>query len=401
MHMAFSNRVRTAECVSPGHPDKYMDRLADAILDRVIREDSSLTLAQAKKAGCRVAIEGVAKDNLVVLAGELSMRGIEDQLKIDVRNIAREVWRKTGYGDGNDLIVMDHIQTQSIELNQAQNEFNGAGDQGVMVGYATDETDAFLPLEYLLSRQMIARAMLCRESGPDAPEEDRIDWIRSDAKTQVTLDANGKVRSVIVAVQHADVAEVVQDLGNIRVMREEAKEIVKRKIVFPVIKDHLPEGVSLEDVRVSVNGAGSFVIGGPPGDAGEVGRKIVVDAYGPRVPVGGGAYSGKDPTKVDRSAAYMARHVAKSIVKNGIGDAKECLVHIAYGIGLVEPEMVTAITDKGEDLGDWAREHFSFAPWSVIERLGLWKPEGWNYEELSTYGHYGRENYPWEQVPTF
>ena len=395
--MAINLRMgaRTSECVSPGHPDKYMDRVADAILDRVIREDADLSLSELRRIGCRVAIEGVAKDNLVFLAGELSVRPALETQKIDVRAIARRVWEDTGYDNAGDLIVMDHIQHQSPELNSAASEFHGAGDQGVMVGYATDETDAFMPLEYLLARQMITRIIEARK--PGTPDADRIDWVRSDAKTQVTLDPEGRVRSVVVAVQHADLPELIEDRGNIRVMTDEAKDTIKRKIVLPVVGPYLPDG-GLDSIRVSVNGAGSFVIGGPPGDAGEVGRKIVVDAYGPRVPVGGGAYSGKDPTKVDRSSAYMARHVAKTIVKNKVHGARECLVHIAYGIGLTEPEMVTAVTDKGEDLGDWARENFSFEPWNVIERLGLWKPQGWNYEELSTYGHYGRENYPWEQV---
>lgn len=391
--------VRTAECVSPGHPDKYMDRVADAILDRILREDGSLSLLECQQRGCRVAIEGVAKDNLVVLAGEVTMGAMGDYRRIDYREIARDVWRRTGYGDGKDVVVLDHIQNQSPELNEAQNEFHGAGDQGIMVGYATRETDTMLPLEYQLARQLVTRMITCRisQEDPNAHDDDVIPWLRADGKSQVTINENGKVRSVVVAVQHLDIPEVVKRLERITVLSDGAIEMIKKKIVLPVIKDFLPDG-GLDAVRVTVNGAGSFAIGGPPGDAGEVGRKIVVDAYGPRVPVGGGAYSGKDPTKVDRSAAYMARHVAKAVVANGIGGAKECLVHIAYGIGQLEPEMVTAVTDTGEDVAEWVTANFSLQPWKIIERLGLWHPEGWSYEELSTYGHYGRQNYPWEKV---
>jgi S-adenosylmethionine synthetase len=391
---------RTAECVSPGHPDKYMDRLADAILDEIISKDASLTVAECKKAGCRVAIEGVAKDNLVVLAGEVTFGKHARDMRLDFRKTARDVWRKTGYGPGDDLIVLNHIQTQSPELNQAQNEFNGAGDQGIMVGYATDETESMLPLEYLLARQLVSRMIICRESkhDPNAADADRIPWLQPDGKSQVTLDGDGRVQRVVVAVQHDDLPELVNDLGNIRVLTDQAIDVIKQKIVYPVIGEYIPNGMKLEEVPVTVNGAGCFAIGGPPGDAGEVGRKIVVDAYGPRVPVGGGAYSGKDPTKVDRSGAYMARHVAKAVVAHKIGGANECLVHIAYGIGKMEPEMITAFTDSGKDVGEWAQANFKFSPWSVIEHLGLWHPEGWSFEELSTYGHYGRENYPWERV---
>jgi S-adenosylmethionine synthetase len=369
-----------------------MDRVADVILDRVLEHDKSVSLSDCVKKGCRVAVEGVAKDNIVFLAGEITTR--QEVGKVDYRGAAREVWEKTGYGDASKLIVLDHIQAQSPLLNDASIEFAGAGDQGIMVGYASDETPEHMPKEFIMARALINRLIDLRTN--TAADGESLPWLRADAKSQVSLDASGQVRSVVIATQHDET--VVVDKGSFGDLNDEARGLLKTKVILPILEQYGQTSEAIEKMKLVINGAGSFAIGGPEGDAGEVGRKIVVDAYGPRVPVGGGAYSGKDATKVDRSAAYMARYVAKAVVAHQIGGAKQCLVHIGYGIGQAEPEMVTAITDKGEDVAEWVLSKFSFKPWDIIATLGLWHPEGWSYEELSTYGHYGRSHYPWEKI---
>ena len=374
---------RTAESVSFGHPDKYMDRVADVIVDAILKLDANLTNNEALLRGCRAAIEGVVKDNQLVLMGEVVANEMPD-----FKQLARQVWQETGYGPGDELAVLDYIVRQSPELTKSS-RVGGAGDQGIMVGYATQETPEMLPLEFVLSRRILRFAMECREEGV-------LPWLRSDMKAQVSLDERGKVVSAVMAVQHEDRADLVvtrrEGEVEIKRMSESAVQSITTHVLIPALADHFGD---VEPVY-TVNGAGSFVVGGPRGDAGEVGRKIVVDAYGPRVAVGGGAYSGKDPTKVDRSGAYMARFVAKSLVTRGV--ANECLVTIAYAIGKTQPEMVTAITDDGRDLSDLVRAEFGFSPWEIIERFNLWKPQGWSYYETATRGHYGNDNFPWEQV---
>lgn len=375
--------ARTAEHVSAGHPDKFCDQVADRILDEV------LTLA-ARQGGetlprVRTAIECLAKDNLLIVSGEVKLTN-EIHSHLDVIRLAREVWKDIGYGDDSEqLTVIDHIRSQSPDIAQGKAEgegesvadgvgtdFGGAGDQGIMVGYATRETAEGMPLEWKLARD------LCRKLH-DLRHDGTVAWLRSDCKTQVSINPAGKVDSVIVAAQHADSAT-----------DEEIRESILRQVIEPVI-GYLPE-------RVSINGTGRFVIGGPTGDAGVVGRKIVVDAYGPRVPVGGGAYSGKDPTKVDRSAAYMCRHIAKTVLAHH-PDVQECTVSLAYGIGKLQPEMVSAITETGRDLSGWVREKFEdLSPGFIIQSLGLRHLNGWGYYKTASYGHYGRDEFPWEKV---
>ena len=367
---------RSAEVVSLGHPDKFMDRVADTIVDAILRQDRGKTNLQ--KNGGRVAIEGVVKDNRLTLKGEVTAEALPD-----IETLVQSLWRQT-YGDTGELQVTTYIQRQSSEI-ASMTDAGGAGDQGIMVGYATNETPEMLPLEFALARRLIQRMNAARESGS-------LDWLLADAKSQVTVDGDGKVRSVVLASHHKNHDHLIAEENGCKRMSDVACREVLEHIVTPVIADYCDD----DKPAITFNGVGVFTVGGPHGDAGEVGRKIVVDAYGPRVPVGGGAYSGKDPTKVDRSGAYMARHIAKTIV--GRGMAKQCLVHIAYAIGKHQPEMVTALTDSGEDLSAWARQEFDLAPWAIIERLGLWEPKGWRYHDTAAFGHYGRDDYPWEQI---
>lgn len=375
----------TAEHVSAGHPDKFCDQVADRILDQVLQlaADDGETLRSV-----RTAVECLAKDNLLVISGEAKMPA-EVRANLNPGELARQVWKEIGYGSNPDeLTVIDHIRNQSPDIASGKGEGRmdgaeaggtgvdggGAGDQGIMVGYATNETPEMMPREWLLARNLVLGLAEKLKSG-------ELEWLQSDCKSQVTLGRDGEVTSVIIAAQHLD-----------GVSDEEIARGIFEHVVLPVVGE-------IDRDRVTINGTGRFVIGGPTGDAGVVGRKIVVDAYGPRVPVGGGAYSGKDPSKVDRSAAYMARHIAKTVVAHGIGNAQECTVRLAYGIGRHQPEMVLAVTDRGEDVSSWVKETFGdLSPLAIIDRLGLRTPNGWSYTETAAYGHYGRDGFPWERI---
>jgi S-adenosylmethionine synthetase len=368
--------TRTAEHVSEGHPDKFCDQVADGILDEVLRLSDN---NRQRRDSIRTAIECLAKDDTLTISGEVKLPDeIRDQLKVG--EIAREIWKRIGYGtDAEQLEVRDEIRTQTPDIAQGVDN-GGAGDQGIMVGYATDETSEFMPDEWIYARNICLRLTNLRKT-------ETLRWLRSDCKSQVTISDEGRVLSVIIAAQHGELPAGVTE--------SDFQAQVRSEILAHVIKDVLP---NVPD-RLVVNGTGVFLIGGPAGDAGVVGRKIVVDAYGPRVPVGGGAYSGKDPTKVDRSAAYMARYIAKNIVAHKIGNARECTVKIAYGIGQVQPEMVTAITDTGEDLGKWVRSNFNdLSPRHIIDSLELRERDGWTYLDTAAYGHYGRDAFPWEKI---
>lgn len=366
--------ARTAEHVSAGHPDKFCDQVADRILDRVLQ------LAKGDEAtlrGIRTAIECLAKDNLLVVSGEVKLTD-EIRMQLDIVHLARDVWYGIGYGpDPEVLTVIDHIRNQSPDIAHGAGsgtDAGGAGDQGVMVGYATAENPEMVPPEWLQARNLIMRLHELRR--PDG-----LAWLRSDCKTQVSLDAQGNITSVIIAAQHSDEIEPA-----------DVDAAIFKHVVIPVLGNLRPD-------QVTINGTGKFVIGGPTGDAGVVGRKIVVDAYGPEVPVGGGAYSGKDPSKVDRSAAYMARHIAKTVVAHQVGGAKECTVRLAYGIGKHQPEMVAAITESGKDVSSWVREKFpDLSPRAIIDQLQLLYPNGWSYFQSASHGHYGRDIFPWEKI---
>jgi S-adenosylmethionine synthetase len=365
-----------------GHPDKFCDQMADSYLDEVLKlvQGDPVLLKHA-----RAAIECLAKDDLLLVSGEVRIR---DEMKglIDVARIGKSLWAEIGYGTAQEaerLTVIDHVRAQSPNIagNETKGvDAGGAGDQGIMVGYATNETPEFMPFEWVYARDICSRLEGARREG-------KLPWLGPDCKSQVTINPDRRVTNIIVAAQHTrGVDERDIDAG------------IREHILTPLLG-------SLENVRVAINGCGDFIIGGPTGDAGVVGRKIVVDAYGPNIPVGGGAYSGKDPTKVDRSAAYMARHLAKTIVALGIDDARECRVSLAYGIGQFQPEMITAITDTGKDLSGWVRAKFSdLSPGAIIDRLGLRTPTGyrqdggWTYRMTACFGHYGRAIFPWERV---
>ena len=352
--------ILTAEMVTDGHPDKFCDQVADSILDCALKQDLR----------SRVAIECLAKDNLLVISGELSTKA-----NLNIEEIARRIWQKIGYGDGKDLVVINFIKKQSADIAKGKDDsgvdFDGAGDQGVMTGFATDETPELLPLEYVYARKICKRLKALRESG-------EFSFLKPDGKSQVTIQA-GAVTNIVIAAQHDPEINI-----------EQVRFDIMRHVIEPLFG-------SVENVVI--NGTGRFTVGGTFADAGVVGRKIVVDAYGPRVPVGGGAYSGKDPSKLDRSGAYMARHIAKAIVAHKIGNAKQCLVSLAYGIGQRKPLMVTAITDKGRDVSAFVKKHFpDLSPKGITEYLGLTKPRGWSYFDTAAFSHYGRDGFPWEAI---
>lgn len=369
--------VRTSEFVSEGHPDKFCDQVADSILDEILK------LSKGNKNNTkliRTAIECLAKDNLLTVSGEVKMSE-EVRGRLDVEKIAREVWDKVGYTHHGILSVIDNIKAQSPDIAEGAGsgtDFGGAGDQGIMVGYATNETIDMLPIEHVIVRDICKALRDSRLSG-------KLSWLRSDCKTQITLDGS-QAKSIVVAAQHSE------GVGN-----SEIREGVIRHAILPVLDKYKIKKPT--DDRILINGTGRFVIGGTIGDAGVVGRKIVVDAYGPRVSVGGGAYSGKDFTKVDRSAAYMARHIAKNVVANKVSGAKECTVKLAYCIGQLQPEMLTAITDTGKDVSSFVKDRFpDLSPKFIIDYFEMYNPTKWSYYETASYGHYGRSNFPWERL---
>lgn len=319
----------------------------------------------------RTAIEVLIKGALVVVSGEArAPSGVLETL--DVEAIVVEARRRAGYVDRDDLRIIDHVQPQAAEIAAITGN-EGAGDQGIMVGYASRETDSLMPLEYELARRLVLRL-------DELSSDGTLPFIRSDTKSQVSVLPDGRIGSVIVSAQHYASYAL-----------EALREDVFRHVVLPVVGD-----VPHEIVRI--NHKGSFVEGGSDADAGVTGRKIVVDAYGPcATPVGGGAFSGKDPTKVDRTAAYQARQIARSILLDGFADGHECHVTLAYGIGQCQPEAITAIVDREHDVSDWVAHHFAdLSPRAMQERMGLWKREGWNFAETAAFGHFGRPAFPWE-----
>lgn len=368
-------KLRTAEMVTSGHPDKICDQLADSLLDACLRDDDQ----------SRVAVEALAKSDHLVISGEVTTNA-----NVDVDAIARRIWNSSvGSASAQQLIVVNNIQRQAADIAQGV-DIGGAGDQGIMVGYASAETPEFMPIEYILARRLCEGLEHVRCSR-------ELPWILPDGKAQVTMEG-GCVTSVVIAAHHDEsvVHPRVDDHGRtVKDLSKEARESIVELVIKPAIGNLLRRGPA---PRLVINGTGAFTIGGPQADAGVVGRKIVIDAYGPRVPVGGGAYSGKDPTKVDRSAAYMARHIAKTIVSHGIAGASECTVTLAYAIGQSQPEMVTAFTDTRHDLSEWVRERWDLSPQAIIEYLGLRKPTGWCYQQTASFGHYGRDQFPWESV---
>lgn len=343
----------TVESVTSGHPDKVCDQISDSILDACLKDDPK----------SRVAVESFGGHNLLVIGGEVTTNA-----KPDYEAIARKLYKDIGYD--TDLKVIVNIAVQSPDIAQGV-DTGGAGDQGIMYGYATDETDSYLPKGLVAVHKLAKGLEDLRKSGT-------FPWLRPDGKTQITMN-DGTVKTVLISTQHAK--ETAQ---------EEIKSGLTEKLIAPMLS---AMGQDPSKIEILVNLTGTFVQGGFDADTGLTGRKIMVDTYGGVVPQGGGCFSGKDPTKVDRSAAYMCRFVAKNLVASGL--AKQCLVSVAYAIGRAEPLMVEAINEKEEDLSEFVAKHFDFRPRAIIERLNLLRPI---YLQTAAYGHFGKAGLPWEEI---
>jgi len=374
-----SNYLFTSESVSEGHPDKVSDQISDAILDAILAQDPY----------ARVAAETLTNTGLVVLAGEITTTANVDYIQVARNTIKRIGYDNTEYGiDYKGCAVLVAYDKQSPDIAQgvdrASDDFlnQGAGDQGLMFGYACDETPTLMPLAIYLAHQVVQRQAQLRHDG-------RLPWLRPDAKSQVTIRyVDGKPHSidtVVLSTQHAP------DM-TLEAIREAAIE----DIIMPMLPKELIKG----DIKYLVNPTGRFVIGGPQGDCGLTGRKIIVDTYGGAAPHGGGAFSGKDPSKVDRSAAYAGRYVAKNIVAAGL--ASRCLVQISYAIGVAQPTSVMVDTYgtgkiSDEKMTELVLRHFDLRPKGIVNMLDLLRPI---YEKTAAYGHFGREEpeFTWERT---
>jgi S-adenosylmethionine synthetase len=374
------NFIFTSESVSEGHPDKMADQVSDAILDAILADDPH----------ARVACETLFKTGMAIIAGEITTTA-----KPDYEHIIRRTIEEIGYTssemgfDANSCAVLTAIGVQSPDINQgvdrAKPEEQGAGDQGLMFGYATNETDVLMPAPVTYAHRLVRRQSDMRRKGVLA-------WLRPDAKSQVTFHyQDGKpvsVDAVVLSTQHAP------DIDH-----KELEEAVMEHIIKPV----LPSEWLTANTRYHINPTGSFVIGGPMGDAGLTGRKIIVDTYGGAARHGGGAFSGKDPSKVDRSAAYAGRYVAKNIVAAGL--AERCEIQISYAIGVAEPTSIMVETFgtgsiSDENITALVREHFDLRPYGILRMLDLLNTEQIKYQKTAAYGHFGRENegFTWEKT---
>ena len=369
----------TSESVSEGHPDKVSDQISDAILDAILAQDKY----------SRVAAETLCNTGLVVLAGEITTSANVDYIKV-ARDVLQQIgYDNTEYGiDYKGCAVLVAYDKQSPDIAQGVNKAydddlgQGAGDQGLMFGYACDETPTLMPLPIYLAHRLVERQARLRHDG-------QLTWLRPDAKSQVTIRyVNGKadaIDTVVLSTQHApDVAD------------KTLREAVIEDIIKPILPPELDKG----DINYLVNPTGRFVIGGPQGDCGLTGRKIIVDTYGGAAPHGGGAFSGKDPSKVDRSAAYASRYVAKNIVAAGL--ASRCMIQVSYAIGVAKPTSVmveTYGTGKIADdkITDLVLKHFDLRPKGIVNMLDLLRPI---YQKTAAYGHFGREEpeFTWERT---
>jgi len=370
------NYLFTSESVTEGHPDKVCDQVSDAILDEFLRQDPE----------SRVAVETMTTTGMVVVAGEVTSKA-----KFDVQEVVRKTLREIGYdnpqygfdADSCSVLVSLHSQSQDISqgVSSTENKEQGAGDQGLMFGYATNETEEMMPMPIMLAHKLTRRLAEVRKNK-------ELPWVRPDGKSQVTVEYQDgrpkRIETVVISTQHSP------EVNNDQIKKEMVEKVIK-----PVC------GKLWHDkIKVYVNPTGRFVIGGPPGDAGLTGRKIIVDSYGGMGRHGGGAFSGKDPSKVDRSACYMARYIAKNIVAAGL--AERCEVQVAYAIGVAEPVSLmvsTFATSKipEEQIENLVRKHFDMRPAAIISHLKLKRPI---YRKTASYGHFGRNEseFSWEQT---
>ncbi len=367
----------TSESVGEGHPDKMADQISDAILDAIIEQDK----------GCRVAVETLVKTGLVVLGGEITTTA-----NVDYEAIARRTIKRIGYDkeelgfDDQSCEVLVAISKQSPDIamgvDRSDEKEQGAGDQGLMFGYATNETKQLMPATIQLSHQLVKKHADVRRSG-------ELGWLRPDAKSQVTiLFDNGKPKSidtVVLSTQHDE---------------DVSMDDIQAGVMEQIIKPILPEELLSDTTQYLINPTGNFIVGGPVGDCGLTGRKIIVDTYGGMARHGGGAFSGKDPSKVDRSAAYAARYVAKNIVAAGLAD--RCEIQVSYAIGVAKPTSVRVKTFGTEKVSEekivhLVNENFDLTPYGIMNMLDLLQPI---YEKSAAYGHFGREDeeFPWEKT---
>lgn len=365
----------TSESVSEGHPDKIADQISDAVLDAILAQDAK----------ARVACETYVKTGMVLIGGEVTTNAW-----VDVEEIIRQTVREIGYihsdmgFDANSCAVLNTIGKQSPDINQGVDRANplkqGAGDQGLMFGYATNETSVLMPAPITYAHRLVQRQARVRKSGT-------LPWLRPDAKSQVTFQYNEDkivgIDTVVLSTQHSE-----------DISLKDLQEAVMEEIIKPV----LPEEWLSTNTKYHINPTGRFVIGGPMGDCGLTGRKIIVDTYGGMTRHGGGAFSGKDPSKVDRSAAYAARYVAKNIVAASLAD--RCEIQVSYAIGVAEPTSIMTETFgtgkiSNEKLTLLVREFFDLRPYGLIQMMNLLNPI---YKETAAYGHFGREHFPWEKI---
>ncbi len=377
------NKFFTSESVTEGHPDKICDQISDAVLDAILAKDPY----------ARVACETSATTGLVLVMGEIST-----DCYVDIQSVARNTIRRIGYDrakygfDCDTCAVLTAIHEQSADIalgvdNSVEHRETGdvadtfgAGDQGMMFGYATNETEEYMPLAITLAHKLTRKLTEVRKSG-------ELDYLRPDGKSQVTVEyENGKVKrleAVVVSTQHSE-----------KVSAEQLRKDIEKRVIRAV----LPAELIDENTKIYINPTGRFEIGGPHGDSGLTGRKIIVDTYGGSCPHGGGAFSGKDPTKVDRSAAYFARYICKNVVAAGLAD--ECTLEVAYAIGVARPVSLFVNT-KGtgklsdEKIADIISKEFDMRPYSIIKTLDLRRPI---YEATAAYGHFGRPEFPWEKL---
>ncbi|XOV86110.1 MAG: methionine adenosyltransferase [Pseudomonadota bacterium] len=372
------NRTFTSESVSEGHPDKMADQISDAILDAILAED----------ADARVACETLVKTGMAIIAGEITTSAW-----VDLEDIVRSVILDIGYNssrvgfDGASCAVLNAIGKQSPDIamgvNESEDHEQGAGDQGLMFGYASNETDVLMPAPITYSHRLVKKQSEVRKSG-------KLPFLRPDAKSQVTFryDSNGvpvAIDAVVLSTQHDE-----------DISQKDLHEAVMEEIIKPI----LPANWLHAGTRFHINPTGQFIIGGPVGDAGLTGRKIIVDTYGGMARHGGGAFSGKDPSKVDRSAAYATRYVAKNIVAAGLAD--RCEIQVSYAIGVAEPTSISINTFGTGKIDDekieaLVREHFDLRPKGLIAMLDLKRPI---YRDTAAYGHFGREDadFTWERT---